>query len=255
MDHLGWIGQYALDRRPDVLVHLGDHWDMPSLSSYDKGKKSMEGRRYKADVEAGNEAWAALNDPIDTFNARMKKTDHLSRRYRPEKHLLRGNHEHRIIRATELDAQLDGVIGYDDLESPGWTVHDFLKPVDIDGVVFAHYFANRGTGKPLGGMAATRLKQLGHTFVQGHQQVLEVAVRYVLDKQQWGIVAGAAYMHQEDYLGYQGNAHWRGIVVLHEVADGGFDPMFVSLDYLCRRYEGVPIEQFTARRFGGFGPD
>jgi len=28
--HLEWIGRYILDRRPDVVVHLGDHWDMPS---------------------------------------------------------------------------------------------------------------------------------------------------------------------------------------------------------------------------------
>ena len=25
--HLEWIGRYILDRRPDVVVHLGDHWE------------------------------------------------------------------------------------------------------------------------------------------------------------------------------------------------------------------------------------
>jgi len=46
IDHLTWAGQYAVDKKPDVIVHIGDHWDMPSLSHYDKGTKSFEGRRY-----------------------------------------------------------------------------------------------------------------------------------------------------------------------------------------------------------------
>ena len=31
VDHLRWAGHYAADKKPDVIVHLGDHWDMPSL--------------------------------------------------------------------------------------------------------------------------------------------------------------------------------------------------------------------------------
>lgn len=249
--HLRWIGRYILDRKPDVVVHLGDHWDMPSLSSYDKGKKSMEGRRYLADVAAGNEAFQLLNEPLNAYNATRVRFK--EKQWWPDRHLLRGNHEHRIVRAVELDAQLEGVIGLHDLQSPGWQVHEFLDPVDLHGVVYAHYFANRGTGKPLGGQALTRLKQLGHTFVQGHQQVLEVATRYVLDKPQWGIVAGSCYLHHEDYLGPQGNHHWRGVIVLHQVEDGAFDPMFVSLDYLCRRYEGVPLQEFLNAHGGTHG--
>jgi hypothetical protein len=72
----------------------------------------------------------------------------------------------------------------------------------------------------------------------GHRQVLDVATRTlpVDGRQQWGIVAGACYPHDEDYKGHQGNKHWRGVIVLHEVQDGDFDPMFVSLDYLRRSY-------------------
>ena len=241
-DNLRWIGRYIVDKKPDVIVHLGDHWDMPSLSSYDKGKKAMEGRRYRADVDAGNAGMALLDKALNDYNAMRRRNQ--KKQYLPRRVLLRGNHEHRIIRATEIDAALDGTIGYDDLLSPGWEVHDFLEVVEIDGVCYSHYYANRGTGKPLGGMASTRLKTLGHSFVQGHQQVLEVACRYVLDTQQWGIVAGAAYLHDEDYLGYQGNHHWRGILRLVGVSAGSFDPMFVSLDSLCRRYEGVQLDQF-----------
>ena len=52
------------------------------------------------------------------------------------------------------------------------------------------------------------------------------------------------YLHEEDYKGPQGNTHWRGIIIKHEVAGGEYDPMFVSLDYLCRRYEGISLDRF-----------
>ena len=29
LEHLRWAGQYAADKKPDVIIHIGDHWDMP----------------------------------------------------------------------------------------------------------------------------------------------------------------------------------------------------------------------------------
>jgi len=46
------IGKYIAEKQPEVIVCIGDFADMPSLSSYDVGKKSFEGRTYKADVKA-----------------------------------------------------------------------------------------------------------------------------------------------------------------------------------------------------------
>ena len=43
IDHLRWAGQYAVDKKPDGIIHIGDHFDMPSLSSWDVGKKSFAG--------------------------------------------------------------------------------------------------------------------------------------------------------------------------------------------------------------------
>jgi hypothetical protein len=240
--HLCWIGQYIVDRKPDTIVHLGDHWDMASLSSYDKGKRAMEGRRYRADVDAGNAGLAMIDAPLARHNALAKR--YHEKQYKPRKVLLRGNHEFRIIRATELDAALDGTIGYHDLESPGWEVHDFLEPVEIDGVVYAHYFYQPMSGRPFAGTIENRLKHVGHTFTMGHQQTLLYGVRFVRDRSQHGLVAGSCYLHDEDYKGPQGNAHWRGLIVKHEVEGGSYDPMFVSLDYLCRRYEGVSLAEF-----------
>ena len=245
-DHLRWIGCYIWDQfhdKPGIeIIHLGDHWDMPSLSSYDKGKKSMEGRRIAEDIEAGNAALALLTSGIDSKNdVRRRNKDKL---WQPRKWLLRGNHEDRITRATESDPQLAGLLRMDMLKSPGWSVVPFLKPLVLDGVVYAHYFVNRMTGHPLGGQAATRLKSIGHSFTMGHQQTLDYSLRFVQDKSQHALVAGACYLHDEDYKGPQGNAHWRGIIICYQVEDGQYDPQFVSLDYLCRRYEGVRLSEW-----------
>lgn len=251
VDHLRWIGAYILDRRPDVIVHLGDHWDMPSLSSYDRGKRAMEGRRYAADIEAGNAAFDLIEAPMRIHNAKHR----LGPRYAPDKRWLVGNHEYRIVRAAEDNAQLDGAVSLDHCEVPkGWRRHDFLEVAFIDGVGMSHYFANPMTGKPIGGMIETRLKTIGHSFTMGHQQVLLTGMRYIQGpdgpRQQRGLVAGSCYLHTEDFKGPQGNAHWRGVIIKHEVADGEYDLLEVSLDFLCRKYEGVPLAEFMLEQYG-----
>ena len=253
-DHLGWIGQYVLDQfagKPDVkVIHLGDHADMPSLSSYDRGKKAMEGRRYQADIKAANKAFDILCEPLDRFN--RKRAGFKEKQWWPERHILLGNHEDRITRAAEDNAQIDGLVSLDHLNyaAHGWQVHPFLQPIILDGIAYAHYFYQPLTGRAYTGTIDNRLRQIGHSFTMGHQQTLLYGVRYVLDRAQHGLIAGACYLHEEDYKGPQGNAHWRGIVVCHEVVDGRYDAMMVSLDYLCRRFEGKPLDKFLSRRQG-----
>ena len=251
-DHLAWIGQYIVDEfhgKAVKIIHLGDHADMPSLSMYDKGKKRMEGRRYQQDIEAANDAWAVLNAAFVEYNKVQKRTRHAL--WQPERHILLGNHEDRINRAVNMDAQLEGVISTDQLDyaTTGWKVRPFLDVLWLDGVAYSHYFYNPMTGKPLGGNVEARLKSIGHTFTMGHQQTLAYGLRFVAGKSQHGLVAGSCYLHDEDYKGPQGNAHWRGIIVKHEVKDGSYDPMFVSLNYLCNRYEGMTLEKFMAKKY------
>ena len=42
-DRAVWLGKLILDEKPDVVINLGDCWDMPSLCSYDKGTKDFHG--------------------------------------------------------------------------------------------------------------------------------------------------------------------------------------------------------------------
>ena len=112
-----------------------------------------------------------------------------------------------------------------------------VKELEINGILFSHYFANPLSGRPYTGKAASLLQRIGKSFVMGHRQELDFTARELCDgTRQIGIVAGAFYQHDEGYKGYQGNKHWRGVVVLHEVENGWGDSMFVSLDYLKRKF-------------------
>jgi len=230
-DHLSWAGQFIVDEYAGTdlaIIHLGDHWDMPSLSSYDKGKKTMEGRRVKKDVQAGNKAFRLLDAPLAKCSTKTS--------WKPEKHFLFGNHEDRITRACEIDAQIDGLLTLEALDTLDWKRHAFLKPLHLDGIAYAHYFYVPNTGRPYGGMAETRLKQLGRSFTQGHQQGLQMAQRSVLGKRTRALIAGSFYQHSEEYRGPQASDEWRGILVKHNVNAGDYDLSEVSLGYLKKRY-------------------
>jgi hypothetical protein len=150
-----------------------------------------------------------------------------------------GNHEDRFDRLANDNPELEGFVGTEtlNLSQYGWEVSPFLKPVEIEDIWFAHYFANPFTGKPYGGTAMNLLKTIGKSFVAGHKQTLDVAIRPTINgKMQLGIINGACYEHFENYKGFQGNTHFRGMTMLHNVSDGYGDPMFVSLDYLKERY-------------------
>lgn len=227
LEYMKWIGKYIFNKKPDIVVHIGDAYDFESLSSYDKGKKSFEGRRLKADIEAGNESMRLLL-------AEFQKDG-----YNPRLVFCSGNHENRFDRLADDMPELDGFVGTDTLPlaDMGWEVYPFLKPAVIENIFFVHYLANPMTGKPYGGTAMNQLKTVGNSFVVGHKQCLDVAIRPTLDgKHQIGIINGAAYDFEEPYKGYTGNNHFRGITMLHEVKDGFGLPMFISLDYLKDRY-------------------
>jgi hypothetical protein len=227
LDHLLWAGKYIRERKPDVVIHLGDHWDFESLSSYDKGKKSFEGRRFLADVEAGNEGLRLLEKGMGSFRPKRKI-------------LLRGNHEDRLSRLLELEPYLEGTIGFHQLNDVelGWEVVPFLTPIEVDGITYSHFFPQPLSGRPYSGSIDTMIKNIGFTFTAGHTQGLWWGRRELGNGAvRIGLVAGSYYLHDEIYKGVQGNHHWRGLIVKHEVDPvTGYDPMFVSIGYLQNRY-------------------
>lgn len=232
--NLRWISNYIVAKKPDMVIHLGDHWDMPSLSSYDYGKKSFEGRRYIKDIDAGNKGIKLLTSSLTEYNDKARKNK--EKQYKPELVYLSGNHDWRIQRAVNDDPKLDGTIGIEDRDLSEWTHIPFLVPYVVHDVVFCHYLVSGVAGRPISS-AQQLLTKRHQSCVVGHQQGRQVATAFKADGSQiTGIIAGSAYLHDEEYMGAQGNKHWRGVVMLNEVQNGTFDEMFVSLDYLQRRY-------------------
>jgi len=234
-EHLKWISNYIVEKQPDAVIHLGDHWDMPSLSSYDYGKKTFEGRRYKKDIQAGNEGMEQLVSTLNWYNDRAKRFK--EKQYRPYRWYLDGNHDQRIVRAVNDDSKLEGTIGLEDRDLCGFTHVPFLEPLIVNDIVFCHYLTSGVMGRPIT-TAAALLSKRHQSCVVGHQQGRQVATAAKADGTQLtAIITGSAYLHDEEYMGTQGNKHWRGIVMLHETQGGSFDESFVSLNFLEQKYK------------------
>lgn len=151
-----------------------------------------------------------------------------------------GNHENRINKVIDKDPKLDGTISIEDLKYKefGWEVHPFLDVVVIDGIAYSHYFVTGTLGRPCT-TAQVQLTKKHMSCISGHQQGLQIATGYRADGVRLtSIIAGSCYLHDEDYMGPQGNKHWRGCLMLNEVtSEGEFDIMPVSLNYLKTKYD------------------
>ena len=96
-DRADWLGQFIKDRRPDVVVNIGDGWDLPSLSSFDKGKASFHGASYERDIDAGLDFQDRVWHPMKQSKKKM-----------PHTVFLEGNHCHRISKVLEYEPHLAG---------------------------------------------------------------------------------------------------------------------------------------------------
>lgn len=233
IDHLRAAGNLIVAKKPEVIVCLGDFADLPSLSSYDKGRKAAENRRIHKDLAAATEAMNALLAPIEAYNA-----EHPRAKYKPRKILTLGNHEDRMRRAAEDNPELDGLLPDMGMfyETFGWEVYPYMDTVEVSGVVFSHFLTSGAMGRPIG-TAAAILSKKHQSAVVGHQQGRQIhdAVR-ANGKRMCAIIAGSFYSHKEDYLGPQGNRHWRGMLLLHDVRDGEFIEQFYTLGHLIHKY-------------------
>lgn len=233
--HIEALNRYILDKRPDNIVQLGDWFDFPSLSLYDKGKKAAEGRRLTDDWEIGCLALAVLMDGWEEND------------YNPERLIFTaGNHEYRVDRHGEeypaLSGSLPDYLGF--FEDMGWEAYPFLEPVELEGIMFSHFFPKNSKGGVSAGSArngaSSAMAQLRNNMtscIAGHKQGMDSATYPTAKGRLRSEIVGSFYQHDEDYMGPQGNSYWRGVLMLHEV-DGLGDYLRgeVSLDYLMRRY-------------------
>lgn len=229
-----FLSRLTIDLQPDIVINIGDQWDFSSLSSYDKGKRSFQGKSYKADLEVGLEFSDRWWSPV---KARKKKL--------PRRIFLIGNHEQRLDRALDLSPELQGTIGYQDLQLDHY--YDEVVPysggtpgiIEVQGILFAHYFISGLMGRPIGGKwpAKSILEANKQSSVQGHTHTLDYATTVTQGGTEIHSLVGGCY--HEHVPGWAGNIgrFWRpGVSVLHDAEDGHFDLENISLSRLRKIY-------------------
>jgi hypothetical protein len=108
--------------------------------------------------------------------------------------------------------------------------------VAIGGVAFSHFFPSGVMGKPVN-RADMLLRKMHMSCFAGHLQGRQIAFDKRADgKEMTAIISGSFYTHTEDYLSPLANNHWRGAWMLHEVRDGTFDEMALSIGFLERKF-------------------
>lgn len=249
VDHA--VGNFIVKHRPDVIIDAGDHADMPSLSSYDIGKKCFEGRRYKKDIEASIHAHEIQFKPLFDLQAEQTagvaggnvRLSHAIKKhiYDPLRIINLGNHENRINRAIDNDAKLEGVMSTDDLQYSRFFHHvsPFLEPVMVDGVCYVHYAFKKMPHKAIEGEMSARniLKQNMVSTTVGHSPEFQYFEMFNgVDKKIQCLVAGMRGTHDEPYAHARNRRYWRGIVIKRGVKDGVYDFEKISVERLLKEY-------------------
>ena len=236
LSHLPAIGNYIVQHQPEKIICIGDWFDMHSLSSYDKGTKNAEGARYSDDIKAGIKAMAKMLRPVHDMN--LRRVASKKKQYKPEMHFTIGNHEERIMRHVNANPLLAGTLGYHNLRLSefGFEVHDYLTPVQVDGVEYVHFVQGRNSPRAKASSKVS-LDQTKMSVTQGHRPTLDISTAWSdKDGMMWSITCGSSYLDDEDFKRAQGNQHWRGIVHKRNVKDGDFDPTFIRLSSLMEEY-------------------
>jgi len=226
-DRFLWAGKLARDLKPDTIVCMGDFSSLDSLSSYDKGKKSFEGRRYKKDIDHAHDALEKFNKGLNGRRSR--------------KVMLLGNHEDRIDRIIDETPELDGTISTKDLKFKefGWEVVAYQEPLAIDGIHYCHNYPTGIMGKPISGdnIARSLLLKNKVSSTVGHCHLFDYSMCTIpTGRKVIGLSAGCYLHHKEDYAKNTQRLWWSGLIVKRNVKQGEYDIETVEYNSVKRRY-------------------
>lgn len=229
-----YLGHLINDTQPDYVINLGDNADLPSLASYEKGKRSFQGRSYSKDIAAHAD-----------FQDRLWSTVRKQKRKMPTRIFCIGNHEQRIDRALDLQPELEGTIGYKDLELERF--YDEVIPYEgntpgsvcVDGVHYAHYMVSGIMGRPISGEhpAHSLVTRKHASCTVGHAHVYDDCFRTdQLGRPIFGLVAGTFSDYNFSWAGAANKLYWRGCFIKRRVDHGQYDLQRVSMKALKKEY-------------------
>lgn len=233
-DHLVAAGRLAVDRKPEVIIFLGDHWDFPSLGTHnDRGSVVYHNKSYIDDLQAGIQGMEGFLHPIEQYNKRRRKNK--KRQYSPRMVFTLGNHEYRRNRMEDNNPKIRGALPTpeDYLHDKGFEVYPFKQAIKIGGVNYSHLCPQT---KSAGAVERAHLivNKRHESWTVGHSQGFD----YFLSPHEprcQALITGSFYQHDEDYKAGS-NDHFRGLVYKYGVRGGSYDLETVSIDRLLRDY-------------------
>lgn len=235
-----WLKNLIMDRKPEVIVQIGDWWDMGSLCSYDAGKKSFVFQNIKKDIETGHNVESLVFGWLADYNAQQKKNK--KKGYNPIFVKIMGNHEDRMRRLLDYEPRLEGSFSMDDFKTQvkglNETFVDFLDTCVVDGIAYSHYFVSGVQGRPASSARALGAKThmsatMGHTHtLEAHDTVSPLGTRAR------ALVCGS--FHDKDHEGFGGpqvdQVWWNGLIYKHNVLNGDYDREELSVERLEQLY-------------------
>ena len=229
-----------MDQKPDVVVLMGDFLTLNCLSAWDKDKrKLMEGRRFKAEIDAGSKALDLLTGNVTRAAQRAKKAK--KKPYQPHWIYLEGNHEERLTRYFDRDPTFEGFVDIPsalNLEKRGFEFVEYREYGWLNDIGFTHI--PFGKGREISGVDITRKAQqvvvkscvFGHT----HEWHVSNLHRMGQDHLQQVLNVGCFFEDHEPYVKGRMTNYWKGLQLLHSYTPGRFDVTTYSLCRLRREY-------------------
>jgi predicted phosphodiesterase len=162
-DTLTWIYQQIIDQKPDVVIQMGDLYDMYSHSRFARTHDLMTPKQELAEARMGA---AAMWKHINKIAPKAKK------------YQIRGNHDVRAEkRIQEMCPEIESLLEMRPIfEFSGvTTIMDTSEELELDGVIYTH-----GTFIPMGAHCKHYMQSVvhGHThrgstfFTRKHNQLI-----------------------------------------------------------------------------------
>lgn len=234
-----WLGQYIMDTQPEVIINIGDHWEMGSLCSYDKGKRDYVFKNLKDDIEAGHYAEKLMFEPLLEHNKQQAKNK--KKQYRPQYFKLMGNHEYRVQRLLDYETKWEGSVSMDSFKTRldiDETIVPYLDFMILDDIAYSHLFISGTQGRPYSSARAMLMKK-GMSCTMGHTHLLDHALMTKPTGAMCrGLIAGSFHdPKHKGFAGTQADCMWyNGLMHKRDVFEGSYDLEEVSITRLERMY-------------------
>ncbi len=214
--------------KPTKLVILGDVWDFESLCLHDSNTPEWNDRNLSEDIEAGCRAMDKLLHLAEEQN--LKPQDVV---------FTEGNHEDRYTKWMRSDNRLRTSAfpkNARELYTNGrgkFLWYDFLRPANISGITFQHYFVSGVMGRPQGGTrpASNLLNSQMQSVVCGHTHVLDWATKTAATGRRISALVAGCFVDPDKPPAYaKASFHlWsNNVCVLHTNGHGEYDLEVIS---------------------------